>query len=179
MGNSTYLGTPCQDHRFGIARGAALAGSEVWYRAAGKYWRNRAFGIFSWQDLKFGTRSWANLEVWYLRKPRERIATRHFFGRREPNRRSWRKSGNQTSISARATPPEEPNGLICQSCRHRRASLKYLCETRRGEGVCVTIARAFKGARRVRAHCSSETRQRRAIIDKARRPLARPYGGNA
>ena len=33
----------------------------------------------------------------------------------------------------------------------RRASLKYLCETRRGEGVCVTIARAFKGARRVRA----------------------------
>ena len=63
---------------------------------------------------------------------------------------------------------------------HRcRPSLKYLCETRRGEGVCVTIARAFKGARRVRAHCSSETRRRRAITDKARRPLARPYGGIA
>ena len=63
---------------------------------------------------------------------------------------------------------------------HRcRTSLKYLCETRRGEGVCVTIARAFKGARRVRAHCSSETRRRRAITDKARRPLARPYGGIA
>ena len=50
----------------------------------------------------------------------------------------------------------------------RRASLKYLCETRRGEGVCVTIARAFKGARRVRAHCSSEvTRRRQLSIGKA------------
>ena len=45
----------------------------------------------------------------------------------------------------------------------RRASLKYLCETRRGEGVCVTIARAFKGARRVRAHCSSEVTRRRQL----------------
>ena len=45
----------------------------------------------------------------------------------------------------------------------RRTSLKYLCETRRGEGVCVTIARAFKGARRVRAHCSSEVTRRRQL----------------
>ena len=45
----------------------------------------------------------------------------------------------------------------------RRPSLKYLCETRRGEGVCVTIARAFKGARRVRAHCSSEVTRRRQL----------------
>ena len=41
--------------------------------------------------------------------------------------------------------------------------MKYLCETRRGEGVCVTIARAFKGARRVRAHCSSEVTRRRQL----------------
>ena len=45
----------------------------------------------------------------------------------------------------------------------RRTSLKYLCETRRGEGVCVTIARAFKGARRVRAHYSSEVTRRRQL----------------
>lgn len=99
-------------------------------------------------------------------------------GCREPNRRSRQKSGNQTSISARATPPEEPNGLICQSCRHRRASLKYLCETRRGEGVCVTIARAFKGARRVRAHCSSEVTRRRQLSTGKATPC-RPYGGIA
>ena len=55
------------------------------------------FGTFSWRDLKFDTRRRANLKVWYPQKPLRQIATRHFSGCEEPNRRSWQKSGYQTS----------------------------------------------------------------------------------
>lgn len=37
------------------------------------------------------------LRVWYPQKPLRQIATRHFSGCEEPNRRSWQKSGYQTS----------------------------------------------------------------------------------
>lgn len=46
---------------------------------------------------RFGTRRRANLKVWYPQKPLRQIATRHFSGCEEPNRRSWQKSGYQTS----------------------------------------------------------------------------------
>lgn len=63
--------------------------------------RIERFGTFSWRDLKFGTRRWANLEVWYPQKPFGQIVTRYFSEAGEPNRRSWQKSGYQISRSAK------------------------------------------------------------------------------
>ena len=68
------------------------------------------FGSFSWRDLKFGTRRRANLEVWYPQKPPGQIATRRFSEAGEPNRRSWQKSGYQTSGSAKIRGPNHLGG---------------------------------------------------------------------
>ena len=72
--------------------------------------RIAGFGSFSWRDLKFGTRPRANLEVWYPQKPLEQIATRHFSRCEEPNRRSWQKSGYQTSRFAKIRDPNHLGG---------------------------------------------------------------------
>lgn len=74
--------------RFGTPEGRFLGGIE-------------GFGTFSWRDLKFGTRRRANLEVWYPQKPPGQIVTRRFCEAGEPNRRSWQKSGYQTSRFAK------------------------------------------------------------------------------
>lgn len=72
--------------------------------------RIERFGTFSWRDLKFDTRRRANLKVWYPQKPLGQIATRHFSEAGEPNRRSWQKSGYQTSRSAKIRGPNHLGG---------------------------------------------------------------------
>lgn len=73
-----------QNARFGTRR-RAFAG-----RIAG-------FGIFSWQDGRFGTRPLARSAVWYPRKRVVVFVTWGFFGPWVPNRRSWLETGNQTA----------------------------------------------------------------------------------
>ena len=68
------------------------------------------FGTFSWRDLKFGTRRRANLKVWYPQKPFGENVTRHFSKAGEPNRRSWQRSGYQTSRFVKIRGPNRVRG---------------------------------------------------------------------
>ena len=119
-----------QNAKFGTRRRSFGQNARFGTRRRSFAGRIAGFGIFSWQDGRFGTRPLARSAVWYPRKRVVVFVTWGFFGPWVPNRRSWLETGNQTAsfVSDRGAtapcgtkPPHFASGRGDRPARHQTA----------------------------------------------------------